>query len=124
MGNFRHRKGRPLFDFVHPAFPLPTTSSPTVQGALDDSFGEAVVARNMPEPCEFLSLDSSQTRFLWAYKIVDHAPQPVVWLVLQEGGAEKFLQALGLESLDPFLRVNKHGPTVPVCVKNLISFNF
>ena len=54
----------PLFDVVHPAFPLPTTASPTVQGALKDGFGEAVVARDMPEPCEFPSFDSCQKKFL------------------------------------------------------------
>ena len=32
-----------LFDVVHPAFPLPTTASPTLQGALEDGFGEASV---------------------------------------------------------------------------------
>ena len=34
----------PLFDAVYLTFPLPTTASPTFQGALEDSFGEAVVA--------------------------------------------------------------------------------
>ena len=29
---------------VHPAFPLPTTASPTLQGALWGGFGEAVVS--------------------------------------------------------------------------------
>ena len=31
-------------DVVHPAFPPPTTASPTLQGAVEDGFGEAVVA--------------------------------------------------------------------------------
>ena len=35
---------------------------------------------------------------------------PVVGLVLQVGDAEKFPQALGFESLDPFLRVSEQGP--------------
>ena len=35
------------------------------------------------------------------------APHPVVGLVLQVEDAEKFPQALGLESLDPFLKVRK-----------------
>ena len=30
--------------------------------------------------------------------------------MFQVGDAEKFPQALGLESLDPFLRVSKRGP--------------
>ena len=45
------------FDVVHPAFPLLTTASPTLQGVLKDGFGEAVVACDMPEPCKFPSLD-------------------------------------------------------------------
>ena len=44
-------QGCPLFDVVHPAFPLPTTALPTLQGVLKDGFGEAVVACDMPEPC-------------------------------------------------------------------------
>ena len=35
------------------------------------------------------------------------APHPVVGLVLQVEDAEKFPQALGLESLDPFRKVRK-----------------
>ena len=54
---FWHGKGCPLFDVVHPAFPLPTTVSPTLQGAFKDGFGEAVVAYDMPEPRKFPSLD-------------------------------------------------------------------
>ena len=42
----------PLFDVVLPAFLLPATASPTLQGALKDSFGEAVVACDTPEPCK------------------------------------------------------------------------
>ena len=34
---------------------------------------------------------------------VDHAPHPVVGLVLQVGDAEKFPQTFGFEGLDPFL---------------------
>ena len=33
--------------FVHPAFPLPTMVSSTLQDALKDGFGEAVVACDM-----------------------------------------------------------------------------
>ena len=45
-------QGCPLFD-VNPAFPLPATASPTLQGALKDGFGEADVACDMPESCKF-----------------------------------------------------------------------
>ena len=37
-----------LFDVVHPAFPLLTMASPTLQGALKDGFGEAVLVFDMP----------------------------------------------------------------------------
>ena len=47
----------PLFDVVHPTFPLLTTASPTLQGALKDDFREAVVACDMPKPCKVPSLD-------------------------------------------------------------------
>ena len=50
---FWHGQGCPLFDVVHPAFPLPITVSPTLQGALKDGFGEVVVVCGMPEPCRF-----------------------------------------------------------------------
>ena len=41
---FWYWQGCPFFDVVHPAFPLTTKASPTLQGALKDDFGEAVVA--------------------------------------------------------------------------------
>ena len=44
--------------FVKPAFSLPTIPSSTLQGALKDGFGEAVMACDMSEPCKFPSLDS------------------------------------------------------------------
>ena len=39
-----------MFQVVHPAFPMPTTASPTLQGALKDGFGEVVMACDMREP--------------------------------------------------------------------------
>ena len=45
-----HGQEYPLFDVVPPAFLLPTTASPILQGALKDGFGEALVACDMPEP--------------------------------------------------------------------------
>ena len=87
-------------DVVHPAFPLPTTVSPTLQGDLKDGFGEAVVACDISEPSKFPSLDSCQKRFLCTQKEVDLAPLPVFGLVLQAGDAEKFPQELGFKSLD------------------------
>ena len=95
----------PLFDVVHPVFPLPTTESPTLQGALKNGFGEAVVACDMPEPLKF---DNYQKRFLWTHSEVDLVPHPVAGLVLEVGDAEKFPYAFGFESLD--FRVSKQGP--------------
>ena len=70
-------------DVVYPACPLPTTMLPTLQGALKDGFGEAVMVCDMPKPCKFPSLDSCQKRFLWTHKEVDLALHQVVGLVLQ-----------------------------------------
>ena len=50
---FWHGQGCPFFDVVCPAFPLPTTASPTLQGALKDGFGEAVVACDVPNYASF-----------------------------------------------------------------------
>ena len=101
-------------------FFLPTMASPTLQGALKDGFGdgEAVVACDMPVSCKFPSLDSCQKRFLWAHKEVDFAPHSVVGLVFQVGDAEKFLQALVFEGLDPFFRVSKQGPCLTAMEEN------
>ena len=63
----------------------------------------------MPEPCQFLFLESCLKQFLWTHKEVDRAPHPVSGLVLQ-GDAEKFPHALGFGSLYPFVRVSKLGP--------------
>ena len=41
---FWHGQGYPRFEVVHPAFSLPTPASPTLQGALKDGFGKAVMA--------------------------------------------------------------------------------
>ena len=106
---FWHRQGRPLFDVVHVTFRLSTTGSPTLQRALEDGFGDPVVACNMLEPFEFLFLDSYRKKFLWACRKIHLAPHPVVGLVLQVGSAEKFSQAFGLESLDPFSQSQQAG---------------
>ena len=113
-----HGQGCPLFDAVHPAFSLPTTASPTLQGASKDGFGEAVVACDMPEPCKFPSLDSCRKRFLWTHKELDLAHHPVVGLVLQVGDAEKFPRALGFGSLDPFLRISERDPCFTAVEEN------
>lgn len=73
-------------------------------------FGEAVVASDMPEPCEFLSINSCQKKFLWAFQEVDLPQYLVFGLVLQVKDVEKFPQAFVLKSRDLFLRVNTQGP--------------
>ena len=55
---FWHGQKCPLFDAEHPSFLLLTTASSTLEGALKNGFVEAVVACDMPEPCEIPSLDS------------------------------------------------------------------
>ena len=101
---------------VHPLmfsqyFPLPTTALPTLQGTRKDGFGEAAVARDMPEPCKSPSLDSWHKMFLWTHKEVDLAMHPVVGLLILVGDAEKFPQAHGVESLNPFFfSVSHQGP--------------
>ena len=54
---FWHGQGCPLFDIVHPAFPLPTIASPTLQGTLKDDSREVAVTCDMLERCELPSLD-------------------------------------------------------------------
>ena len=71
---------------------------PTLQSALKDGFGEAVT---MPEPCKFLSLDSSHKKLLWAHKEADLAPYPVTGLAFRAGDVEKFPQALSKASTLP-----------------------
>ena len=60
------------------------------------------------------SLDSCQNRFLWAHKGVDLASHPLVGFVPQVGDAAKFPPALGLENLNPFLRVSLQGQCLAV----------
>ena len=94
-----HVQGCPLFDVVHLAFPLPTTVSPTLQGALKDGFGEAAVVCNVPKPCQFLFLDSYRKKFLWIHNEADLAPHQVIGLVIQVGDTENFCMHLVLKAL-------------------------
>ena len=63
-----HWQGCPFIDLALPAFPLPITASPALQGALKDGSGEAVVVSDMPEPRQFPSLEYCQKRFLWTHE--------------------------------------------------------
>ena len=67
------------------------------------------MACDMLKPCKCLFLGSCQKRFLWTHKEVDLALHPVSGLVLQRNSAEKFSQALGFESLDPYFRASRQG---------------
>ena len=54
--------------------------------SLKVSYGLAVMACNIPEPCKFLSLDSCQKRFLWSqwtHKEADLASHPSVLKLLR-----------------------------------------
>ena len=75
---------------------------PTLQDALKDGFEEAVMVCDMPEPCQFPSLDSCKKRSPRIHKEVDLAPHSVVDLVLQVGDTEKLPLALRIKRLDPF----------------------
>ena len=55
---FWHGQGCPLFELAHPAFLLPTTASPTLEGVPKDGFGEAFVACDILNPCKFPSFDT------------------------------------------------------------------
>ena len=78
----------------------PTMVPRTLQYALKDGFREALMARNISQSCQFPSLDTCQKRFLYMHKEIDLA---LVGLVFQKEDAEKFPQACGFKSLDPFL---------------------
>ena len=78
---FWHGQECPLFDAVHPAFPLPTMASPTLQGALKD--GLERLSWRTCETCPnhaIPSLDSCQKRLLWTHEEADSCCAPVVGL--------------------------------------------
>ena len=57
----------------------------------------------------------------------DFAPHPVVGFVPRAEDAEKFPLALGLKSLDPFLRVSKQGTCLSAKTKKAVTrelYNF
>ena len=73
--HFWHRQGHSLCDIICPAFSLPTMTSPTLLGALENGFGKAVMIHDMPEPCEFSSLwqlpepRCRDTRHAWTMQV-------------------------------------------------------
>ena len=70
---FWRRQGCLPFDVVHPAFPLPTTASPTLQGVLKEGVGEAVVACDMREPYLLLLLTVHANFCTHVVRAVGHA---------------------------------------------------
>ena len=95
---FWHGQGMFILWYCSSSISSAYHGSPTLQSALKDGFGEAVVACDMPCPCEFPSLDSCQKRFLWTHKEVDLALHPVIGVVLHVGDAEKLLMHLVLKA--------------------------
>ena len=57
-------------DVVHSAFSLLIMAPSTPRSTLKFGYGGAVAVYDMPEPCEFSSLNSCQKRFLLAHKQV------------------------------------------------------
>ena len=113
-----------LSDVVHPAFPLLTTASPTLRGALKDGFGEAVVACDMLEPCKIPSLDGCRKE-VPEDKEVDLAPHPVVVLCSKQEIRRSFLMRLVSKAWILYFRVSKQGPcfsmiklSLLICTKN------
>ena len=87
---FWHMQCCPFFH-IHPAFPLPTTESPTLQAAQKNGFREVMlVCLTYPNHSSFRLFLSCQKTFLSANKEVYLALHPVFGLVLQVGDAEKF----------------------------------
>ena len=48
---FLHGQRRPVFDVIHPAFPVLTAASSSLQDALKDAFEEAVVFAEHAQTC-------------------------------------------------------------------------
>ena len=82
---------------------------------MKDGSGEAVVACDMSKPIKCPSLDSCQKRLLWTHKEVNLARHQVVGLVLYLEDVEKFPQALGFDSLDPFFQNQQAGSMFHSC---------
>ena len=104
------RQGCPLFDLMHPAFPLPTTASPTLQGALKDGFGEAVVACDMPEPCKFPSFHSSRRGSCGPTRKLTSFRTRSLVLCSKWEIRRSFLRHLVPKAWIVFFRVSKQGP--------------
>ena len=57
---FWHGQTCPFFEVVQPAFPLPATELPALQGVPEDSFRGVVVASDMTEPCDWVDSSSGE----------------------------------------------------------------
>ena len=65
-------QGCPLRNDVRPQFPLPIAETPTL--CPEGEFGKRCRGTWHVQTCQFPSLGSRQSRFLWAYKEVDLVP--------------------------------------------------
>ena len=88
---FRHGQGCSLFVVVHPAFPLPTTASPTLQYALKDFLERLSWRVTFPHNASFRLLTVARKRFPWTHTKVDVAPHPLVGLLFREERWRSFL---------------------------------
>ena len=84
---FSAGQGRPRFEAVHQALPLPMTASPNLLGVLKSGFGEAVMT--CPNQTSFRLSTVARRWFLWAHKEADHVPHPHSGLVLQVRVADR-----------------------------------
>ena len=96
---FWHGQGCPLFDFVNPAFPLPTTSSPIPQGALKVSFGEAVMPVTCPKHASFRLLIAARTGSCGTRKLILLLRTQSLVLCPKYEIRRSFLYALGFQNL-------------------------
>ena len=100
---------RPVLGVVGPALSLSPASASSLDGDLNDGFGEGVMPHDVAKPCQLPSPDGCRDRFLGTQKALDQAPGVVIGVVLSVQDAEKFSQALGLECLDSFLVVRQQS---------------
>ena len=101
---FWHGQRCPVFDVVHPAFSLPTTASPSPQGAL-----KAVMVCDMPEPCKFRLLTVARRGSCGPKRKLSLLRTQSLVLISMQKMRRSFLMHFGLESLDPFFRVSKQS---------------
>ena len=113
---FWHGQGCPLFGVVHPAFPLLTMASPTLQGALKDSFGEAVMACDMPKLYKFPSLWQLPEEVPVDPQGSWSRPTPSCWSCTPNGRCGEVSSGTWLQNLDPFSQRQQAGSMFHGCI--------